>query len=126
LWDLTAPDRRFEPLGHPDVVYAVRFDPRGDTLATAGADGAIRLWGVRNPERPSESAKLTGHADRVYALDFGPDGHTLASGAQDRTARIWDTDPESVAERICESAAAPIAEQTWSRFFAGMPYRPPC
>lgn len=62
------------------------FDPAGRTLATAHADGVIRIW-----DWPSLQPQhlLVGHDSGVTCLAFSPDGHTLASSGADNTTRLW-------------------------------------
>src|SRR5437660_1472884 len=57
-------------------------------LATAGADGTVRLW---NLKRQGEVATiLTGHQGAVHAVAFAPDGKTLASAGADGAVLLWD------------------------------------
>ena len=54
---------------------------RRRTLASASADGTVRLWDVRS--RRARGGPLTGHAGAVYGVAFSPDGRTLASAGSD-------------------------------------------
>ncbi|MFI9202804.1 WD40 repeat domain-containing protein [Streptomyces sp. NPDC053048] len=58
----------------------------GRTLATAGADGTVRLWDTKT-HRPI--ATLTGHTKGVTGVVFSPDGRTVATTSADRTIRLW-------------------------------------
>ncbi|WP_190137935.1 WD40 repeat domain-containing protein [Streptomyces longispororuber] len=75
---------RFTADGGP--VLAVAYSPTGDTLATGGAGGTVRLWdGATGRAR----ADLTGHGGEVYSVAFSPDGRTLAVGGGARV-RLWE------------------------------------
>jgi RNA polymerase sigma factor (sigma-70 family) len=65
------------------------FAPDGRTLATASADGTVRLWETATWKVRTE---FRGHRDRVTALAFGPDGR-LFTGGLDTVVLGWDVRP---------------------------------
>ncbi|MCI0684480.1 MAG: hypothetical protein L0Y71_20400 [Gemmataceae bacterium] len=87
LWRRANPERH-TLLGHRGLVNAVAASRDSALLATAGADGTVRLWNLkRNGE---VAAILSGHKGAVLAVAFAPDGKTLASAGADTTVRLWD------------------------------------
>jgi RNA polymerase sigma factor (sigma-70 family) len=71
------------------------FAPAGRTLATASADGHIRVWEVATWAVRTE---LRGYRDRVTALAFAPDGR-LFTGGLDTVVLGWDLRPPRAAAR---------------------------
>lgn len=67
----------------------------GDTLATAGNDGAIRLWHLPNSQLiyTFQRRRLMGdgHTAAITALTFHPDGRALYSASNDGTIKEWDS-----------------------------------
>lgn len=70
--------------GHAGDVNDI--DVFGDTVASAGDDTTVRLWGLDG----TALATLDGHPDRVEAVSFSPDGARLAALTRDHTITIWD------------------------------------
>jgi WD40 repeat protein len=82
------------PVSYRDV-FALAFSPGNRLLATAAADGTVRLWDIAAPDRPLQIGQpLTRLADAIYQVTFSPDGHLLAASGADGKVRLWDvTDP---------------------------------
>src|SRR5262245_42350984 len=66
--------------GHTDPVFSVVFSPDGQFLASASADGTVRLWDVATGQ---EIRRFRGHQGEVLSVTFAPDGRTLASAGND-------------------------------------------
>ena len=71
----------------------------GRRLASAGHDGAVRLWTLGDAAslaaRPGArlvSQVLTGHRGSVNSLLFAPDASLLVSGGDDGDIRLWNTE----------------------------------
>ena len=73
-------------------VNDVAYSRNGKTLATAGNDGAVRLWDTST--RTQIGAPITVPTSPGYGVNgvaFSPDGTTLATADSDGTVRLWDT-----------------------------------
>jgi WD40 repeat protein/serine/threonine protein kinase len=78
----------FPRLGHTHPLHALALSRDGRTLASAGADQAVKLWDLHT-RRVRHS--LAAHADTVCGLAFSRDGKQLASASLDGTVVLWDT-----------------------------------
>jgi len=93
-------------LGHTSEVFAIAWSPRGELLASGGADATARVWRVAGGrpggdtpctvlrmQAPGASGATDGKPRKdkgdVAALDWHPDGSALATGCMDGRIRLW-------------------------------------
>jgi WD40 repeat protein/beta-lactamase regulating signal transducer with metallopeptidase domain len=84
LWDI-ATHRTIGTLEGHRGALSVAFSPDGATIATAGADGVIRLWDLAT-RSPRNSLTYLG----CQSLAFSPDGRVLASAHPGGDVVLWD------------------------------------
>lgn len=69
-----------------DVRHLVFIAGRNE-LASAGIDGAVRLWGISGPDSPATLLEPSGHA--VTALTASADGLILYAATDDMVVKGW-------------------------------------
>jgi WD40 repeat protein len=72
--------------GHVAAPWDITFSPDGSRVATAGADGTVRVFDSATGEM---ALALQAHERTVGGVAFSPDGTMLASESMDGTIRIW-------------------------------------
>jgi WD40 repeat protein len=90
------------------VVTAISVSPRGEFLAAAGDDHAIRIVSM---ETGKTLSTLLGHLDWVQSLEFSPDGKRLASCSNDGSIRLWSVEakPRMLTLKSVEHALLTLA-----------------
>ena len=73
--------------GHRGDVYYVEFSPRRDLLASAGKDGAVRIWNTTSWQLVRS---IQASETEVNVASFSPDGKSLATTDDDGKLRVWD------------------------------------
>jgi WD40 repeat protein len=87
VWDARSGERVHALAGHPGVVSALTWAPRGDLVVSGGSDGRLRWW----DEHSGECVRVQeAHQGMVQALKVSPDGSRLASCGDDGAIALWD------------------------------------
>lgn len=94
--------------GHSNTVAGVSFSPDGQMLASASADGTVKL----SNRSGREIKTLRGHTAEVYSAIFSPDGQTLASASADGTVKLWSRD--GVLQRTLKGHAGDVFNVSFS------------
>lgn len=72
-------------------VFGVAYRPDGRQVAASGADGTVRVWTMRDRDKPGTAPRvLRGHAGYVWSPVFSPDGRHLAACGVDGLVTVWD------------------------------------
>jgi eukaryotic-like serine/threonine-protein kinase len=78
LWDIVTRKEQIRP-GHKRDVLSVAFHPAGDRVATASADGTVRLWATAPGADTSQVLDFS-HVGASATVAFSPSGRHLAVG----------------------------------------------
>jgi WD40 repeat protein len=68
-------------------VNSLMFSPNGERLASAGADGTVKIW---NSKTGKVIQPFNAHNGFVSSVAFHPDGKHLASVGADKQVKVWD------------------------------------
>ncbi|KAF2006605.1 WD repeat-containing protein [Amniculicola lignicola CBS 123094] len=84
------PSQTLELTGHTGEVFAARFDPTGEFIASGSMDRSILLW--RLGEKCENYGVLTGHKQAVLDLHWSRDSKVLFSASADKLLASWDVE----------------------------------
>ena len=79
--------------GHTDWISHASFSPDGKLIASASADGTVRLWDVATG---AMLQTLEGYTEDFKAIAFSPDGKQVASASEYAMVHIWDVETGAV------------------------------
>lgn len=129
LYDLSDPEnpRNLGTLdGPPDPIITVNFSPDGRYVVGGGEGSDIWIWDVIDPDRPRRVAVLTAYNGRVNDAGYALGGQLLIGAGPDKVVRLWATDPDRVADALCDSGSTGLSSVEWQRYLPGVPSRPLC
>jgi WD40 repeat protein len=89
VWEVETGRRVATLVGHGGWVRGLALSPDGRLLASAGNDGALKLW---NPALRKEVITLPGQmSPHTLKVAFAPDGNSIAavSWGEDRLVRFF-------------------------------------
>eukprot|EP00117_Sycon_ciliatum_P028554 scpid20880/ scgid2905/ Jouberin; Abelson helper integration site 1 protein homolog len=90
LYEIPGGSPRAQLLAHHNIVYDLSWSMDDAFLATASADGTVRIWNMVEPG--NVDCKVLPHPCFVYAAQYHPaNTNLLASGGFDRLLRVWTT-----------------------------------
>jgi WD40 repeat protein len=93
--------------GHTHPMNGVAISPDNQHIASASADGTVRVWLAAGDADP---VVLIGHNAAVNGVAFSPNGQRLASAGQDGTVRVWQCEVCGSIEEVLA-----LAEQRTTR-----------
>jgi WD40 repeat protein/tRNA A-37 threonylcarbamoyl transferase component Bud32 len=86
LWE-AGTGKRLGFVAHDQSLWTAALSPDGQTAATAGPDGRVRLWDAASL---GQRGPTLFHQCAIPALAFSPDSKVLVTGCTDNTARLWE------------------------------------
>ncbi len=91
---------------HASPIAAMAFARDGTMLATADAEGTIKIWEDAQKLSGKSSALVTlkRHQGAIDALSFSSDSKRLVTASADKTARVWDLEHAGADIRPLESS----------------------
>jgi WD40 repeat protein/serine/threonine protein kinase len=102
---------------HTGPVRSLTFTRDDDSVLSAGDDGMLRLWDVRQ-KRVRKTFR--GHTDRIWAVAAAPDRPIVASAGADGKVKVWDLSrsqgPQALGTAL--EASGPVAFSSDGRFLA--------
>jgi WD40 repeat protein len=89
--DIFFPETAGEMKAHNGAINHLAFAPNGKFIATAGADGLLRLWSnFQTKGQWAAKLDLRGHKDAISRFEWSSDGNLIVSASADKTVRVWD------------------------------------
>ena len=105
----TATGRSIAKFGaaHASPISALAFSGDGTKLATADAQGTIKIWtdALKLTSQSTALWTLKGHQGEITTVGFSIDGKRFVSGSADKTVRVWDLENAGAAIRPLERSS---------------------
>ena len=109
--------------GHISPVEQIKFNHKGNFMASASRDKTVRLWNMNMlNEQP---IVLSDHHDWVWSITFTPDDEQLLAGLQstaetlkgiEETIHAWPTKVETMSNILCSEISRNMTKEEWDLF----------
>jgi WD40 repeat protein len=108
-------------------VNGVAFSPNSTLVASADADGTVRLWNTATGQEAGAPITAgTGAGGPVNGVAFSPDGTLVAGAYSDGTVQTWQVplfaDPYAA---LCADVGPPT-KADWTQYAPGEPQPSVC
>ncbi len=90
ITDLQLQDATAGWQGHKDLVLDLVFSPSGESLASVGQEGQLKVWDTRDLSLPFLPVRQQSSNTKLNDLAFSTDGSCLAAGGSDQAITVWD------------------------------------
>ncbi len=97
---------------HTATVHDVRWSADSQSIASASADGSIKLW-KKEGNLFYLLYSMKGHSNTVKSVAFHPSENILASASVDKTIKLWRTDSQFL--KTLEGHTAGVNDINFSR-----------
>jgi WD40 repeat protein len=96
--------------GHAGLVTSLCYSPHGDSLASAGDDGTVRIWDRKSGKT---CAILRDSDGPLRCVAYSPDGRRLAAAGDDGMIRIYEARTLQL-RTTCAGSYWPLSSIAWS------------
>ena len=115
-------------VSHPVLAAAaplssIALYPGAKTFATAGGDGAVKLWDTSTLQQVGTSFPGTATWSSVR---MSPDGRSLVQVNTDATGVVWPATVGAWAQHACQIAGRDLTREEWARYVGDRPYERTC
>ncbi len=93
--------------GHSGLVYDIAFSPDSKRLASASADGTVRVWSVYQGTLVAAYDAFGTRRSNIRSLVYSADGREIATGSEDGTIMLWNVAEEKV-RKILPTQPLPV------------------
>ncbi|NEP51834.1 MAG: hypothetical protein F6K65_24800 [Moorea sp. SIO3C2] len=107
VWGSNGKCKLFKPpfRAHKDGIRAVRFSSDGQTLASGGWDGQVKLWNLNgeilHTFNPLSGKPKSGVISSITDVSFGPKKQMIAAADFDNNVMVWNLDLEHLLKVSC-------------------------
>lgn len=115
-------DDKIEPIktlsGHPGGIYSLAFSSDSGVLVSAGENGTINLWDMRDFH---SMRTWKDHSGSVYGIFYDPSEKLLISGSADQTVLIRSATDYTILQRIAfSSPVTGLSQSPNGKFMAAL------